>query len=289
VILKLFGERVRVLRQALGLSQEALALAAGLDRTYIGGVERGERNISLLNIQKIAQALNVSSADLLQSPIQNEVIREPASNGFLNANVIESIGLNHEILRQALQDTYNLLDKIDMTLEIAEVFPLSQTVELANLSSMIGNMFASAIAKHSNGLIKRNGPHKYPDLLTTGVSQQVPDLELKMALETNKPKGHLAKEGHYLICRYVLCQLDGSLQIGKEHRGVKPYIWEIRCGYLLLEHFNISNTAGDSGKTAVVNAAGMEILQVVYCDLERAPLSQKGKLYQSYQQLLQTS
>jgi transcriptional regulator with XRE-family HTH domain len=289
VILKLFGERVRVLRQALGLSQEALALAAGLDRTYIGGVERGERNISLLNIQKIAQALNVSSADLLQSPIQNEVIREPASNGFLNANVIESIGLNHEILRQALQDTYNLLDKIDMTLEIAEVFPLSQTVELANLSSMIGNMFASAIAKHSNGLIKRNGPHKYPDLLTTGVSQQVPDLELKMALETNKPKGHLAKEGHYLICRYVLCQLDGSLQIGKEHRGVKPYIWEIRCGYLLLEHFNISNTAGDSGKTAVVNAAGMEILQVVYCDLERAPLSQKGKLYQSYQQLFQTS
>jgi transcriptional regulator with XRE-family HTH domain len=289
VILTLFGERVRVLRQALGLSQEALALAAGLDRTYIGGVERGERNISLLNIQKIAQALNVSSADLLQSPVRTEVIREPASNGFLNANVIESIGLNHEILRQAIRDTYNLLNKIDMTLETAEVFPLSQTVELANLSSMIGNIFASAIAKHSNGLIKRNGPHKYPDLLTTGVSPQVPDLELKMALETNKPKGHLAKEGHYLICRYVLCQLDGSLRIGKEHRGVKPYIWEIRCGYLLLEHFNISNTAGDSGKTAVVNAAGMEILQVVYCDLERAPLSQNGKLYQSYQQLFQTS
>jgi transcriptional regulator with XRE-family HTH domain len=289
VILTLFGERVRVLRQALGLSQEALALAAGLDRTYIGGVERGERNISLVNIQKIAQALNVSSADLLQSPVRTEVIREPASNGFLNANVIESIGLNHEILRQAIRDTYNLLNKIDMTLETAEVFPLSQTVELANLSSMIGNIFASAIAKHSNGLIKRNGPHKYPDLLTTGVSPQVPDLELKMALETNKPKGHLAKEGHYLICRYVLCQLDGSLRIGKEHRGVKPYIWEIRCGYLLLEHFNISNTAGDSGKTAVVNAAGMEILQVVYCDLERAPLSQNGKLYQSYQQLFQTS
>lgn len=66
MILTLFGERVRVLRQARGLSQEALALAAGLDRTYIGGVERGERNISLLNIQKIAQALGVSPADLLK-------------------------------------------------------------------------------------------------------------------------------------------------------------------------------------------------------------------------------
>ena len=66
VILMLFGERVRVLRQSRGISQEALALAAGLDRTYVGGVERGERNISLINIQKIAQALDVSPADLLR-------------------------------------------------------------------------------------------------------------------------------------------------------------------------------------------------------------------------------
>ena len=66
VILTLFGERVRVLRQLRGLSQEALALAAGLDRTYVGGVERGERNVSLINIQKIAQALDVSPADLLR-------------------------------------------------------------------------------------------------------------------------------------------------------------------------------------------------------------------------------
>jgi transcriptional regulator with XRE-family HTH domain len=72
VILTLFGERVRVLRQARGLSQEALALAAGLDRTYIGGVERGERNISLLNIQKIAQALGVSPADLLKFKQEKE-------------------------------------------------------------------------------------------------------------------------------------------------------------------------------------------------------------------------
>jgi transcriptional regulator with XRE-family HTH domain len=66
VILKLFGERVRALRQKCGFSQEGLALASGLDRTYVGGVERGERNISLLNIQKIAQALQVSPAELLQ-------------------------------------------------------------------------------------------------------------------------------------------------------------------------------------------------------------------------------
>jgi transcriptional regulator with XRE-family HTH domain len=59
-----FGERVRELRKQKGLSQEALALACDLDRTYIGSVERGERNISLLNIQKIAEALRVSARDL---------------------------------------------------------------------------------------------------------------------------------------------------------------------------------------------------------------------------------
>ena len=61
---KRFGERVRELRKEKGLSQEALALACDLDRTYIGGVERGERNISLLNIHKIADALGVSTREL---------------------------------------------------------------------------------------------------------------------------------------------------------------------------------------------------------------------------------
>jgi len=63
-IQKKFGERVREIRKQKGLSQESLALACDLDRTYIGGVERGERNISLLNIQKIAEALGVNTKDL---------------------------------------------------------------------------------------------------------------------------------------------------------------------------------------------------------------------------------
>ena len=60
-----FGRRVRELRKQKGLSQEALALECDLDRTYIGGVERGERNVSLINIHKIAKALKVEAKVLL--------------------------------------------------------------------------------------------------------------------------------------------------------------------------------------------------------------------------------
>jgi transcriptional regulator with XRE-family HTH domain len=66
-IQKDFGERLRRLRKQKGFSQEALAFACGLDRTYVGGVERGERNISLVNIHKIAGALRVSVRELFDA------------------------------------------------------------------------------------------------------------------------------------------------------------------------------------------------------------------------------
>ena len=59
-ILVKFGERVRRLRKEAGRSQEAFADHCGLDRTYVGGVERGERNVSLRNIRVIARGLGVT-------------------------------------------------------------------------------------------------------------------------------------------------------------------------------------------------------------------------------------
>jgi transcriptional regulator with XRE-family HTH domain len=59
-----FGATIRTLRDERGLSQEELAERAGLHRNYVGGVERGERNIALENIVKLAKALSVATRDL---------------------------------------------------------------------------------------------------------------------------------------------------------------------------------------------------------------------------------
>jgi transcriptional regulator with XRE-family HTH domain len=65
-ILIIFGEKVREIRKEKGLSQEELAHKADLHRTYIGMIERAEKNITLLNIEKIANALEVNIKELLR-------------------------------------------------------------------------------------------------------------------------------------------------------------------------------------------------------------------------------
>ena len=61
-----FGKAVRKKRHKLGVSQEEFADICGLDRTYIGGIERGERNVALVNIEKIAKALKIPLPDLFR-------------------------------------------------------------------------------------------------------------------------------------------------------------------------------------------------------------------------------
>lgn len=65
VTLILFGKRLSVLRKELGWSQERLALESGIARSYLSGVERGKRNIALLNIVRLAETLNVPVKEIM--------------------------------------------------------------------------------------------------------------------------------------------------------------------------------------------------------------------------------
>ena len=71
--LLLFGEGLRELRIKAGFSQEQLAEMADIDRSYLGGIERGEHNLALINIIKIAKALNLAPHILLESLSNKEI------------------------------------------------------------------------------------------------------------------------------------------------------------------------------------------------------------------------
>jgi transcriptional regulator with XRE-family HTH domain len=65
-----FGERLREVRQRRAISQEKLAELAGLHRTYVSSIERGERNVSLVNIERLAAALGVRMAELMPDQME---------------------------------------------------------------------------------------------------------------------------------------------------------------------------------------------------------------------------
>ena len=71
-ILKPFGLHIKQLRKETALSQEELAARCGLDRTYISGIERGLRNVSLINLFKLAKALDVAPEKLLAFEVDND-------------------------------------------------------------------------------------------------------------------------------------------------------------------------------------------------------------------------
>lgn len=67
------GARIKELRTSLGLSQEKFALKIGMDRTYFASVESGKRNISIKNLEKIVNGLNISFTDFFSGVVSNEL------------------------------------------------------------------------------------------------------------------------------------------------------------------------------------------------------------------------
>lgn len=197
------------------------------------------------------------------------------SSRVFNEAGLESVGLSKQMVASGVSFVHRILDALDGTLLVNGEERLSQMLELANLSAIVGNLLRTGIATSSNGRFVANGPHKYPDLLST--DPLLGDLEIKVALESNKPKGHLVKPGPHMICRYVLGEQDGTYLPGKLVRGKVVWIWEIRVGNLQEHHFSVSNTAGDSGKTAVINAEGFSQLHLVFCSLQHFPSGAKTR------------
>jgi transcriptional regulator with XRE-family HTH domain len=278
---------VKSLRLQSGLTIEQLADLAGVHRTTIGLLERHERTPTLAVANQIAIALGKTLHELLlesntfssagfvvEEASVGSSDRVPSFKHLRNIAEFERItGMNSKTLLDAIHSCYQTLDVIDDNLIEKSSPPLANLVELANLSSMIGNMVGGGLADHSNGQYKRNKPHTYPDLIPVG--EYAKNLELKVALETNKPKGHLPKAGTYITFRYVLAAKSGAYIRGKDSRGDTVWIWEVKVGELIEDDFSCSNTEGDSGKTAVIRTDVHNNMKLVYYNPAHLPYKRR--------------
>lgn len=282
-IARLVAEAVKDLRHAEGLTLEDLADRTGLHRTYIGLVERGERSLTLSSAARLAAAFGMRLSDLVAhaerssdaatsgapATARTAEIVQRAEKRLVDPSHVENdqilrrlTGLGSDVIVSAIESMYSTLDLIDDELLQRESPPISGLVELANLSSMIGNILCSGVAAASAGAYQRNRPHAFPDLVPQ--YDGLPDLEVKTALESNRPKGHLPKPGTYLTFRYVLADRAGVYRRGKDSRGDTAWIWEVRVGWLSELDFDLSNTPGDSGKTAVINTVAFQGMTRVF-------------------------
>ncbi len=278
---------IKKMREQQGLTIEQFADMAGVHRTTIGLLERQERTPTLQVATQIATALGIPLSELIQEAeliekgkfnvdelVSFHKKRKPSISSIRNEDkLIEITGIDGNTLLGAIDSCYQTLDTIDEQLIGKGAGPIAHLVELANLSSMVGNMIGGGIADCSNGLYVRNKPHTYPDLLPK--KPPAVNLELKMALETNKPKGHLPKAGTYITFRYVLGNKQGAYVRGKDKRGNTVWIWEVKVGELTEDDFSCSNTAGDSGKTAVIKTEIHNNMYLVYFSPDHLPYAPK--------------
>jgi transcriptional regulator with XRE-family HTH domain len=283
---------LRTLRLKQGLTLEEVADRAGIHRTHLGLIERLERQPTLSVAIQIAKSFDLDLSDLLlkaelietgklkeEEAFRDLFVRTEKPECLRNPQLLEEhTGLTGAMLLKAIHGCYTMLDTIDSELVANGSPPIGGLVELANLSSMVGNMVGGAIAESSEGLYARNKPHHYPDLLP--LRDPAKNLELKMALETNRPKGHLPKAGTYITIRYVLGNRAGEYM--RKSRGDTVWIWEVKVGVVKAEDFDISNTAGDSGKTAVIKTAVFNAMPLVYFDLPFCPFDARRGDYPGF-------
>lgn len=186
-----------------------------------------------------------------------------------NFKTNKDICISIDEIQGSIKHCYETLDMIDKNLISKNVQKLSKLVELANLSSIVGNLLGAGFAEYSNGEYYRNKPHSYPDLIASNITK--PGIEIKTALRTNYPKGHQPKAGYYLTYRYCLTDENGAIDITNFEDMDTVTIWEVKFGFLQSCDFSCSNTEGDSGKTAVIRSSVLNKMPLLYLNTDCIP------------------
>lgn len=202
-ILDFLGEKIRELRREKGLSQEEFAFQCNLDRTYISDVERGKRNISIINLRNIADALEVPLSKLFED-FSSTKLQNTAQNLLyyrIRADFSTFCGFtvtSNDIAHAAIM-TSNQLQALPFT--------LFQSINLKALSGMVGALFGSHLSKKVGAIL--NPIEKgHPDIIPRS-GENASEAQLRNypdGLEVKSTVGNVVK--------------GSNLQIGEERLSV---------------------------------------------------------------------
>jgi transcriptional regulator with XRE-family HTH domain len=201
------GKLIAKQRERVGWSQERLALEAGIDRTRVGEIERGEANPTIETLHKIATALKQTLASLMleaeeagDGRVPPQVIPE-----YFNRAVRLPQGLTHEQLETALNRSLAILDQIGINPEAGDI--------QGNIySGAVSNIVTASIAEVSDFIANKNTRH--PDLLNPQLPADHPDYGLELKATNNPMKGaesHNPGHGWFMIVVYKV--IDGQTHI----------------------------------------------------------------------------
>jgi transcriptional regulator with XRE-family HTH domain len=196
-ILQTISQNIYQYRKALGISQESLAEKAGLHRTYLGSVERGERNISAQNIEKIAKALCILPHKLLLPeghlpPAASKATVIPVDFSHFNHDCILPFGLTFDHVYHAMKDFTEFLDFINRQLVSKKIPRLEEFLMAANFSSIVGEYINTSIPKYCKKLVKNRYHNGHPDLIPAG---KFPDNSVQYSKDGIEVKGSRYSSG----------------------------------------------------------------------------------------------
>lgn len=233
---EIFAKALRHYRDLAGLSQESLASAASLDRTYISQLERGRKSPTLNTLTKLADCLGTTVQHLLREPVLDSP-KVPADYFVRSLKQVavarrgpngknEAIAVPTRSLLAAVNTTHALIDDLySADLDVATI------LGLRNLSAFVGELFAAALGKASDGLLSAN-PHQdgYPDLLLMDAYGREVWRELGEHLDEKTPFSPFAGGGMEVKATCGSVPTPAACK----RRGIKrPLIGDTRIGCLL--------------------------------------------------------
>jgi transcriptional regulator with XRE-family HTH domain len=169
-ILRYVGSKIRSIRNSTGISQEELGFRCSLDRTYISDVELGKRNISLINLNAIANALNVDLYEIFSKSNESKKPLKVKENFYIinkGFNIECGFTVSAKDIQFAALMTSNQLEELP--------FALFQSINLKALSGMVGAIFALFLAERVGGIV--NPIEKgHPDIIPSSGKNSTEEL-----------------------------------------------------------------------------------------------------------------